>query len=227
MKRPDLNFSWRPFVNFDEWYFWIFVMIHFDISVDTRKELKFLNKKTRTKVLELKVLELTMVSSRTMCPLPYFRILFTLKFKALWLVVSTWNSTSVMKNSPISMEYLAELFFIFFPPLSRNTWAFIAYHAMNAQRATLSGNLRSGRSFCLGRRSVALQGMRHRLWAVAHFRYCDGKTRKLYNKTRSCGEQESVHFISSRRSPYLFVVAKQINVGRNVFEKGREITVVY
>ncbi len=48
---------------------------------------------------------------------PYFPILFTLKFKALWSVVSTCNSTFVMKNSPMSMEYLAQLFIIFFPQL--------------------------------------------------------------------------------------------------------------
>ncbi len=45
----------------------------------------------------------------------------------LWPVVSIFNSTSVMYNSPISMEYLAELLIKLFPQLQR---AMIAQRAM-------------------------------------------------------------------------------------------------
>ncbi len=87
---------------------------------------------------------------------------------------------------------------------------------MNAQRATLSGNYAMVDHSVSGACDIAC-GLPLILVAAM------GKQGKI----RSCDEQDSGHFISCRRGPYLFVVAKQINVGRNVFGKGMEITVVY
>ncbi len=101
---------------------------------------------------------------------PYFRILFTLKFEALWSVVSTCNSTSVIWNSPIAWSIGREVFIIIFPPLRPNPMRYVQW-MLDALRLAV----RYGRSFCLRHRASHLKHMRYRLWAIPHLVTAMGK----------------------------------------------------